>query len=67
METKKYHAMEGPGGIAIFLSSRAKAAWIAAGAQKPIISGIVAGCPKWMAMKFTTMEKTAREFLAISA
>jgi hypothetical protein len=56
----------GKGGIAIFLSSRAKAAWIATGAQKPIMSGVVARCPRWTTIKFKTMEKTAREFLAVS-
>ena len=40
---------------------------LAAGAQKPIMSDVVAGCPRWMAMKFKTMEKTPREILAVSA
>ena len=31
------------------------------------MSGEVAGCPRWMAMKFKTTEKTPREILAVSA
>jgi exonuclease III len=57
----------GRGGVAIFLSKRAKKAWEDAGANKPLLSGPIDGCARWMAIKLKTREPKPRDLFVVTA
>jgi exonuclease III len=55
----------GRGGVAIFLSKKGKRAWEKAGANKPVLSGTVSGCARWMGIELETQE--SKRIFAITA
>jgi exonuclease III len=53
--------------VAIFLSPTAKKAWERAGANKPVVSGVVSNSARWMGIQLKTDKKKPKDLFVVTA